>query len=144
MGAEKNVENHIKQSLVRHGFWYTKIFANAYTKKGIPDIIAVIHGQLVALEIKRPTGGKPTPIQIKNLQAIANNGGLAVITNDPHIVDKIISKSHDHVFFQPATTTLLTPLAAAKLWQHPLNQATPTEPYSVIITKEGNDNHDSI
>lgn len=138
MGAEKNVENHIKQSLADHHFWYTKIFANAYTKKGIPDIIAVIHGQLVALEIKRPHGGKPTPIQVKNLQAIANNGGLAVITNDPQIVDKLVNHSHDHIFFQPATTTLLTPLAAAKLWQHPLNQETPTEPYSVIIKKEGN------
>lgn len=31
MGAEKNVENHIKQSLAEHDFWYTRIFANAYT-----------------------------------------------------------------------------------------------------------------
>lgn len=137
MGAEKNVENHIKRSLADHGFWYTKIYANAYTKKGIPDIISVIHGQLVALEIKRTTGGKPTPIQVKNLQEIANNGGLAIITNDRYIVDKIVNHSHDHVFLQPATTTLLTPTAAAKLWQHPLSQETPNEPYSVIITKEG-------
>lgn len=146
IGAEKNVENRIKKDLKDHHYWYTKIFANAYTKKGIPDIVAVINRQFVALELKRPTGGKPTPIQIRNLQEIANNGGLSIITNDPHIVEKIhqlqfpdpkskpvIFADLPDVFYQPALKRALSPAEAAKLWQHPTGQPTPKTPYSVVI-----------
>lgn len=133
MGAEKNVENHIKDSLAKHDFWYTKIYANEFTKKGIPDILAVINGQMVALEIKRPKGGKPTPIQIKNLQEIADNGGLAIITNDPKIVDKLADEDPGNIFYQPRVEKFLTPTEAASLWRHPINQPTPKEPYSIII-----------
>lgn len=138
MGAEKNVENRIKNALKANNYWYTKIFANEFTKKGIPDILAVVNGQMVALEIKRPTGGKPTPIQVHNLQAIANNQGLAIITNDPNIVDKLTDiKNHmklPNVFYQPAVKQPLTPTQAASLWRHPLKQATPKQPYSVVIS----------
>lgn len=134
MGAEKNVENHIKKSLEEHGYWYTKIYANQFTKKGIPDILATVNSQMVALEIKRPTGGKPTPIQIKNLTEIANNGGLAIITNDPKIVNKITTNDPKNIFYyQPNDTNIVSANEATKIWQHPNNGPTPREPYSVII-----------
>lgn len=92
---EKKIENKIRTDFEAAGGYIKKFFASPHTNKGIPDLIGVLRGRYVALEVKRPTGGKPTPVQIKNLQEIANADGIALITNDPEIIN-ILVMHFDH------------------------------------------------
>lgn len=87
--AEKAVEDHLKKTLKAQHLWYTKFFANSFTNKGVPDILACYQGKLLALEIKKPIGGQPTPIQLQNLKQIAKNGGLAFVTSDRNLIAKL-------------------------------------------------------
>lgn len=142
IGAEKNVENHIKSELKNYPTaWYCKFFANSNTKKGIPDILSVIDNKFTAFEVKRPKGGKPTPIQIKNLVQINKAGGIGYLTNDPHIVAKLTKNQPlKNVFTTYCPEKLLTVKEATNLWQHPNGNNTPDEPYSIkiIYQKENN------
>lgn len=87
-GPEKKIENKIKEELESAGAYYIKNFASELSGKGHPDITAVfggkLRGKLLAIEVKKPIGGKPSPIQVERLALIAKNGGRAVITAEPH------------------------------------------------------------
>lgn len=54
MAAEKNFENKIKGFLKDHGCWFLKYWGGAaYTKSGIPDILACCEGFFLGIEVKR-------------------------------------------------------------------------------------------
>lgn len=93
-GPEKKIENKIKDELTEAGAYYIKNFASELSGKGHPDITAVyggkLRGKLLAIEVKKPIGGKPTPIQVQRLSLIAKNGGRAVITAEPHTFQYLI------------------------------------------------------
>lgn len=76
--AEKQIENKIKNELKNIGAYFNKNYGGAYSKKGRPDIEGVFKGFYFAIEVKQSTG-TPTPIQLKNLHEIADNGGLAFL-----------------------------------------------------------------
>lgn len=78
MGSEKNFENKIKDFLKSEGCWNVKFFANAYTKSGIPDILACVNGYFVGIEVKAE-GGKPSDLQIYNVKEIRKSGGFAFV-----------------------------------------------------------------
>lgn len=78
MGAEKLFENKIKNYLADKHCWYVKFFANAYTKVGVPDILACVNGRFVAVEVKAPNG-KPSPIQLWNIEEIKKSNGIALV-----------------------------------------------------------------
>lgn len=78
MAAEKLFENKVKQFLEDQGCWHVKFFANAYTKQGIPDILASVGGNFMGIEVKAPKG-KPSPLQIYNLQKIHESGGYGIL-----------------------------------------------------------------
>ena len=60
MAAEKNFENKLKNYLKAQGAWYIKYWAGAaFTKEGIPDILACIKGKFYGIEVKA-ANGKPT------------------------------------------------------------------------------------
>jgi Holliday junction resolvase len=58
-------------------------------KKGIPDIIVCYNGLYLALEVKRP-GGKPTELQMYNIEQIRKSGGVAEIVYSWEDVTKIL------------------------------------------------------
>lgn len=89
MTPEKNVENKIKKSLEDEGFYFNKNFGGSHSKKGIPDITGVGNGKFFAVEVKRITGGNPTPVQIRHLRHIAENGGLAYLACGPEVTQAI-------------------------------------------------------
>lgn len=89
MTPEKAVENKIKRQLEKENYYFNKNFGGGHSKKGIPDIIGVGNNKFFAIEVKRIEGGNPTPIQIKHLKQIAENGGLAYIACGPEVVDDI-------------------------------------------------------
>lgn len=79
MAAEKNFENRIKKYLKDNGAWFLKYWAGAaYTKSGIPDILACVNGYFVAIEVKAPNG-KPSELQLYNLREIEKAGGYAFL-----------------------------------------------------------------
>lgn len=78
MAQEKTFENKIKKFLDEQGVWYVKYFANRMTKTGIPDILACVNGYFVAIEVKAQSG-KPSDLQLWNIDKIRETGGIAVI-----------------------------------------------------------------
>jgi RecB family endonuclease NucS len=78
MAEEKNFENRIKKYLNEKDCWYVKYFANRMTKSGVPDILACVNGQFMAIEVKA-SKGHPSELQIYHRDKIRETGGIAVI-----------------------------------------------------------------
>ena len=74
--SEKDFENKIKKWLDENGCYFIKFFANGYTKRGVPDILASVNGVFVGIEVKAENG-TPTDIQIENIRRIRESGGFA-------------------------------------------------------------------
>jgi hypothetical protein len=58
--------------------------SNGMGRMGIPDIIGVLHGRFLAVELKAGKG-KPTLLQLKALRQIDEAGGLALIINETNL-----------------------------------------------------------
>lgn len=86
MTPEKKVENQIKNYLDSIGAWYLKVHGNAFQPAGTPDILACVNGRFVAIEVKRPTGGRVTALQKAKLNLINNAGGIAFAANNVEVV----------------------------------------------------------
>lgn len=71
MGKEKEFEKKVKKFLDSLGpeVWYFKHWAGAYSKSGIPDVIACVAGRFVGIELKKDDG-IPSPLQIRNIELI--------------------------------------------------------------------------
>lgn len=78
MAGEKNFENKIKKFLKENGCWFVKYFANRNTRAGVPDLLACVNGYFVAIEVKGTTG-KPSELQLWNVEQIRNAGGIAIV-----------------------------------------------------------------
>ena len=78
MAAEKNFENKIKNMLRNEGAYFVKFFANAYTKSGVPDILACVNGYFVGIEVKAENG-HPSDLQIYNIEHIRRSGGFGFV-----------------------------------------------------------------
>lgn len=79
MAAEKQFENKVKTFLKDNGCWFLKYWGGAaYTKSGIPDILACCSGQFLGVEVKAKNG-KPSELQLYNLKKIDEAGGLAIL-----------------------------------------------------------------
>ena len=79
MGNEKNFENKIKVFLKDNGCWFLKYWGGAaYTKSGIPDLLACCNGRFLGIEVKAPHG-KPSELQLYNLKKIDEAGGFGIL-----------------------------------------------------------------
>jgi len=99
MAAEKNLDNKVLGYLEEIGVWAIKYWAGAkYTKKGIPDILACIGGIFYGIEDKA-SNGKPTLLQLKNLEWIRNAGGYGILLYpDDFESFKKFTQSPNHMF----------------------------------------------
>lgn len=69
----------VEEWLDQNHHWYIKYWAGArYTKEGIPDILACIHGKFVGMELKG-TNGRPKLLQLKKLKQIREADGIGVL-----------------------------------------------------------------
>lgn len=78
MTEEKLFENKIKSYLKSKNCWFVKYFANAYTRAGIPDILACVNGYFVAIEVKS-SKGKPSELQVYHRDEIRKANGICLI-----------------------------------------------------------------
>lgn len=84
MTPEKTFENKVKAFLKEQGCWFVKYWSgNAqngrkFTKDGIPDLLVCIQGSFMAIELKAENG-KPTELQLWNIEQIKKAGGYAFV-----------------------------------------------------------------
>lgn len=78
MAQEKTFENKIKKFIDKQGGYEVKFFANAFTKTGVPDVLACVNGKFIGIEVKA-SNGKPSALQIHNLKEIDSAGGYAIL-----------------------------------------------------------------
>lgn len=78
---EKWVKQQVVKKLKERNVYYFFPVAGAYTSIGVPDIVACIKGRFVGIECKAGTN-RPTELQLRNLEAIRDNEGIAMVVNE--------------------------------------------------------------
>ena len=84
---EKKVKDKVKRLLAEHGAYHFMPATHGYGSSGVPDIVACIQGRFIGIECKA-NGGKPTALQLKNLQELSSAGGIAILV-DEHGLDDL-------------------------------------------------------
>lgn len=67
-----------------------KISAGFYSEGGLPDVLAIINGQYIGIEVKRPFIGVPSKLQEETIAHIRRAGGHAGIACFPYEAKGII------------------------------------------------------
>lgn len=81
---ERKVKKKVTEFLRSVGAYYTMPVASGFGNAGVPDILCCYQGKFIGIECKA-NGGKPTRLQLSNLQAIRDAGGLAFIVDEHNI-----------------------------------------------------------
>jgi Holliday junction resolvase len=88
---ETKVKRSVTDILKKYDAYYFFPASNGFGRAGIPDIIACYRGQFIAIECKAGKN-KPTALQIRELRAIEDAGGYALVINETNIqqVDAVL------------------------------------------------------
>jgi Holliday junction resolvase len=78
---EKRVKTKVESILKAEGAYYFFPATHGYGRSGVPDIIACVSGQFLAVECKAGTN-KPTALQVREIENIRLAGGVAVVANE--------------------------------------------------------------
>jgi Holliday junction resolvase len=78
---EKWVKQQVVKLLKERGVYYFFPVAGPYQSLGVPDIVACVRGRFVGIECKAGNN-RPTEIQLRNLEAIRDNEGVAMVVNE--------------------------------------------------------------
>lgn len=78
---EGKVKRKVVKVLKKHGVWYFFPANNGFGKSGIPDIIAIVDGHFLGVEVKSATG-EPTELQKICGKQIEEAGGTWVVVSD--------------------------------------------------------------
>ena len=81
---EKRVKDACVEVLKTFGAYYFFPVMGGYGRSGIPDIIACYKGYFIAIECKAGFN-KTTPLQDKELAAIATAGGITLVIREDTI-----------------------------------------------------------
>lgn len=87
---QDKIIKHIKQLFPNAFVW--KAAAGAYSRRGIPDVCAVIHGRYYGFEVKRPFLGVISDIQIHTMKQIRRAGGKAYVVSYINEVEKLLQE----------------------------------------------------
>lgn len=93
-GPEKRIENKIKKYLDSIGAWHMKVHGSMFTKAGTPDIIACVQSEFVAIEVKRPEGGKVSELQKVQIDLIHKAGGHAFVARSLEETKAYFEENH--------------------------------------------------
>lgn len=100
---ERKVKNKVTVVLKAYGVYFFYPLSGGFGKAGVPDIICCVNGRFVAIECKAGDN-TPTALQERNIEAIKNNGGIALVVNEKNIdvVERVILKCLSYKFPQTA------------------------------------------
>jgi Holliday junction resolvase len=84
MTPEVKVKKRVVEQLKAAGAYYFYPVTGGYGTSGVPDIVVCYRGRFIGIECKAGTN-KPTKIQQKNLDTIAECGGVAMVINEDNI-----------------------------------------------------------
>lgn len=81
---EAKVKKKVVAALKELGAYYFYPVTGGYGSSGVPDIVGCYKGRFFGIECKAGSN-KPTPLQQKNLDNIAAQGGIALVINEQNI-----------------------------------------------------------
>ena len=87
---EGKVKKRIAELLKIHRVWYFFPASNGFGKSGIPDIIAIVNGLFIGIEVKADKTKKPTELQKKCGEEIISHGGAWFLVYDNDTIDELI------------------------------------------------------
>lgn len=90
---EAKVKAKIKAILKEHNVYYAMPIGTGYGNSGVPDFLCCVNGKFVAIEAKAGKG-EPTALQWKNLGAVNNAGGYALVIRESNMdyLTKVIAE----------------------------------------------------
>lgn len=84
----KTPEKKVKDTVVKHlkdlGVYFFYPVTGGYGGSGVPDIVCCYSGKFYGIECKAGKG-RPTALQIRNLQNIKDCGGIAVVIDESNM-----------------------------------------------------------
>ncbi len=89
---EFKVKQKVKKLLTSYGAYHFSPQTGGYGRSGIPDIVACYEGLFIGIECKAGDN-KPTKLQEKELKAIDEAEGTALVINESnlHELEKVLS-----------------------------------------------------
>jgi hypothetical protein len=84
MTPEAKVKKVGRAIMTKMGMYHFPAFSGGYGRSGVPDDIACYQGFFVAVEYKA-NGGKPTALQLKNMDDIRKSGGVALLIDEENV-----------------------------------------------------------
>lgn len=81
---ERKVKRKVMACLKDMGAYCTMPVTGGFGNSGVPDILACYKGRFVGIECKAK-GGKPTALQLHNLNHICNTGGIALVIDESNV-----------------------------------------------------------
>jgi Holliday junction resolvase len=81
---ESKVKKKVKKILDDLGAYHFSPMMDGYGRSGVPDIIACYKGKFIGIECKSGDN-KPTLLQLRNIDDIKRNQGLAIVINEGNI-----------------------------------------------------------
>lgn len=84
MTPEAKVKKVGRAIMTKMGMYHFPAFSGGYGRSGVPDDIGCYQGIFVAVEYKAK-GGKPTALQLKNMNDIRACGGIALLVNEENV-----------------------------------------------------------
>jgi len=100
---EKRVKEKVVAILKSEGVYYFFPATHGYGRSGVPDIIACVNGHFLGIECKAG-GNKPTVLQERELTAIRDNGGVAVVVDEMNwdITRDIVRRMKTSIIGEPS------------------------------------------
>jgi hypothetical protein len=79
---EKKVKGNVVAVLKALNAYYFFPATGGYGRSGVPDVVTCLGGKFIGIECKAGSG-KTTPLQERELQAIEDAGGIAILYSEP-------------------------------------------------------------
>lgn len=95
------IMGHIR---ARRGCWGFKTHGGAEQGAGLPDVICCYRGRFIAVECKRPGGGRLSQIQSHELKKISRAGGVALVARGEEAFVEALDRIDGEGAHAPADT----------------------------------------
>ena len=91
MATESAIVNRICKELKRLDIYHEKRHGDMYARRGQPDLLVVVEGKAIFLEVKRP-GQHPTLLQSHRLVQCRHAGAVAEVVRSWEDVSEILER----------------------------------------------------